>query len=394
VAFLRLGMTSFGGPVAHLAYFRRTLVQERQWVTEAEYARIVAFCSVLPGPTSSQTAMLLGMLRAGPLGGFAAWLGFTLPSALIMASIAAALAAAGNAYDRPDARPAGLSAAAFSGLLVGLGAAAVAVVAQAVVGLARSLCRDVPTRLIAVGALGLALALRTQPTLQWLPIAAGGAVGLLVLHRIAGATEGLPLRVPRAVAIGSGAIFVVLAALAIVPRPPATDLIGTILRAGTFVFGGGHVVLPLLRSAVTDGLIGEKAFFAGYGAVQAMPGPLSSFASYLGWWNSSPLRGPAGAAVATVLFFLPSFALVFALAPVWNRIAVLPRAGGAVAGANAAVVGLLVAVIVESVAFGPVGRSAPAILIALAAFVVIAASRVPPWIVVVAAAALGAAVHA
>ena len=381
--FLRLGSTSFGGPIAHLAYFRRTFVEERRWLDEATYARIVAFCSVLPGPTSSQVGMLIGLTRGGPLGAFAAWLGFTAPSALAMTAFAAALGSAERHAMPPW----------FDGLLAGLFAAAAAVVAQAVVGLAGSLCTDLPTKIIAVAALFVTLALRPYPGFQWASIALGALAGALVLHAPGLRADALPIRVPRRVAIVAGCVFVALVAATALPKTATVEFLATLIRAGSLVFGGGHVVLPLLQSMVRDGLITSQNFFAGYGAVQAMPGPLNTFSAFLGYANLSPLHGVAGALVAIVLIFLPSFALIFAIAPVWNRLAREPRAAGAVRGANAAVVGLLGAVLYDPV-LRSLGTSPVRIAIALAAFVAIAAWRIAPWIVVVAAALLGAALGA
>jgi chromate transporter len=381
--FLRLGSTSFGGPIAHLAYFRRTFVEERRWLDEATFARIVAFCSVLPGPTSSQVGMLIGLTRGGPLGAFLAWLGFTAPSAIIMIAFAAALGGAEQHAVPPW----------FGGLLAGLFAAAAAVVAQAVVGLAGSLCTDVPTKLIAVAALSVTLALRPHPGLQWVSIALGALAGAFVLHAPGLRADALPIRVPRRVAIVSGCVFVALVAATALPKTAVIAFLATLIRAGSLVFGGGHVVLPLLQSMVRDGLITSQNFFAGYGAVQAMPGPLNTFSAFLGYANLSPLHGLAGALVAIVLIFLPSFALIFAIAPVWNRVAGAPRAAGAVRGANAAVVGLLGAVLYDPVLLS-LGTSPVRIAIALAAFGAIAALRIAPWLVVVAAAALGAALRA
>ena len=379
--FLRLGTTSFGGPIAHLAYFRRTFVEERRWLDEATYARIVAFCSVLPGPTSSQVGMLVGLTRGGPPGALLAWLGFTAPSALAMTALAALLGGAERHAPPPW----------FAGLLAGLFAAAAAVVAQAVIGLAGSLCTDLPTKTIAIAALAVTLALRPFPTLQWAAIALGGVAGALFLHAPALRHEPLPIRVSRPVALAAGTLFVALVALSTFPQTPA--FLATLVRAGSLVFGGGHVVLPLLQSMIHDGLIGERDFFAGYGAVQAMPGPLNTFSSFLGYANRSALHGVPGALVATALIFLPSFALIFAVAPAWNRIAGLPRAAGAVRGANAAVVGLLGAVLYDPVLLS-LGASTMRIGLALAAFAAIALWRVAPWIVVVGAALLGGLLRA
>jgi chromate transporter len=376
--FLRLGLSSFGGPVAHLQYFRRALVEDRAWLNDAEFARIVAFCSVLPGPTSSQVGMLIGLLRAGPGGAFAAWFGFTLPSALLMAAIAAALGAIG-----------GTAPPWFGGLLDGLFAAAAAVVAQAIVGLSRSLIGGYGTLAIALGSGVLALLLRPFPGMQWVSIAAGALVGVLALRAGTLAAEPLPIRVPRGVALTAATALAALLAITLLPRSALIVLLGTLVRAGSLVFGGGHVVLPLLQTLVGGGLIDERTFFAGYGAAQAMPGPLFTIASFLGYANTSPLHGWAGALVATLLIFAPSFALIFALAPVWNRLAALPRAGAALRGANAAVVGLLGAVFYDPILVS-LEVAWPRIALALAAYLVIATRRVAPGLVVVAAALLGA----
>ncbi|HYZ16287.1 MAG TPA: chromate efflux transporter [Candidatus Acidoferrum sp.] len=381
--FLRLGMTSFGGPIAHLGYYRRTFVEERRWLDEATFARIVAFCSILPGPTSSQVGLLVGLVRGGPLGALVAWLCFTGPSAILMAVIAALLVGAEGRQPPPW----------FGGLLDGLFAAAAGVVAQAVLALRRALVTDASTALIAVGAGVLAFALRGFPGLQWLPIAAGALAGAVVLHGTVKA-EGLPIRVSRPVAIVSGVLVVALLSLTLIPHAAsALSLAATLVRAGSLVFGGGHVVLPLLQATVTDGLVAARDFFAGYGAAQAMPGPLFSFASFLGYANHSPLHGPLGALVATVLIFAPSFAMIFALAPIWNRIASAPRAGGALRGANASVVGLLAAVLYDPILVS-LGWNWLRLGIGALTLVALLRFKIAPWIVVIAAAILGAIVHA
>ena len=382
MTFLRLGCTSFGGPIAHLVYFRRTLVERLGWIDEEGYARIVAFCTVLPGPTSSQVGMLLGLVRGGPAGALAAWLGFTLPSALLMGAL-------GILLSRAAAAPPPW----LGGLLDGLFAAAAAVVAQAVLGLSTSLCPDRPTRTLALAAAACALLLRAWPGLGWLPIALGAAAGAVWLHAGAPTAAMLPLRVPRTIAALAAVVFAVLLALTLTPGGAVIALLATLVRAGALVFGGGHVVLPLLQTLVPQHLLTERLFFAGYGAAQAMPGPLFTIASFVGAANDSPLHGALGALVATVTIFAPSFALLFALAPVWNRIAALPRAGGALRGANASVVGLLGAVLYDPVllALGS-GPLRPAI--AIASFALIALWRVSPVAVVAGAALVGALTRA
>jgi chromate transporter len=385
--FLRLGSTSFGGPIAHLGYFRREFVERRQWLDEPTFAGIVAFCSVLPGPTSSQVGMLVGLTRGGPRGAFLAWLGFTAPSAVAMCAFALALHAAEGTGDVAHS-------GWFTGLLAGLGAAAAAVVAQAVLSLARALCTDRPTQTIALGAAILAIVLTGTAGLQWLPIALGAAIGALWL-RTPGATidvAPLPIRVPRGVALASALFFVAVIAVLFVPAAgaPALGFLDTILRAGTLVFGGGHVVLPLLQGLIAQGVISERDFFAGYGAVQAVPGPLFTFASFLGAANASPLHGVTGAFVATIAIFAPSFALVFALAPGWNAIRSLPLAAPAVRGANAGVVGLLGAVLYTPI-LTSLTTDVARVGIALAAFALVQVWKLPPWVIVAGSAAAGAA---
>jgi len=323
--------------------------------------------------------MLIGLTRGGPLGAFLAWLGFTAPSAILMMIVAAALGGA-ERHQTP---------AWFGGLLAGLFAAAAAVVAQAVVGLAGSLCNDLPTKIIAVASMAVTLALRPFPGFQWAAIALGALAGALALRAPELRHDALPIRVPRPIAVASGIVFAALLAVTALPKTATIAFVATIVRAGSLVFGGGHVILPLLQGTIRDGLITEQNFFAGYGAVQAMPGPLNTFSSFLGYANLSPLHGIPGALIATVLIFLPSFALIFAIAPVWNRVAGAPRAAGAVRGANASVVGLLGAVLYDPVLLS-LGTSWVRIAIALAAFAAIALWRVAPWIVVVIAALLGA----
>jgi chromate transporter len=389
--FLRLGLTSFGGPIAHLGYFRREFVERAAWLDQATFAGIVAFCSVLPGPTSSQVGMLIGLMRAGPGGAFCAWLGFTAPSAIAMTAIALSLHAL-------EAHGSLSSSGWFNGLLGGLTAAAAAVVTQAVLSLARTLCYDRETKTIAIGATILTIVIAGSGGLGWLPIALGALVGALFLRgtgpRIV--APALPVRVPRNVAIGAAVLFVLLVAVLFVPSrfgSPVLTLLATIVRAGTLVFGGGHVVLPLLSDLVDVGLLSARDFFAGYGAVQAMPGPLFTFAAYIGAANSSPLTGIGGAFVATIAIFAPSFALIFALAPIWDRVRALPGADAALRGANASVVGLLGGVLYYPI-FTSLSTNVSGIGIALAAYALIAVWMFPPWIVVVASALLGAAAGA
>jgi chromate transporter len=377
-AATRLGLTSFGGPVAHLAYFREDYVVRRRWLDERTYADLVALCQFLPGPASSQVGIAVGILRAGLLGGLAAWIGFTLPSAILLVLFGLGI----RGLDLTGA-----------GWLHGLKIAAVAVVAQAVWGMARSLCPDRERATIAILA---ALAVSARPT-------AGGQVVVIVLAGLVGvrlltATTPAPAstgRVPveRPLAIAALAVFfVLLLGLPIVrylaPSHPVA-VFDSFYRAGSLVFGGGHVVLPLLQAAVVPpGWVSNEAFLAGYGAAQAVPGPLFTFAAYLGAVMQIPPSGWVGAALALAAIFLPSFLLVVGALPFWD--ALRARAGfqAALRGINAAVVGLLLAAL-----YNPVWTSAitaPAdFALALAAFGLLALWSAPPWLVVVLAAAGG-----
>lgn len=385
LAFLRLGSTSFGGPIAHLGYFRREFVERRGWLDAPTFASIVAFCSVLPGPTSSQVGLLIGMQRAGGWGALAAWLGFTLPSAVVMAAFGLSLRSL-------EAHADVTSTPWFAGLFAGLTAAAAAVVAQALVALASSLCTDRATRTIGFGAAILALALGASTALQWLPVALGAIAGLFLRSAPELGTSAIPVRISSALAWSAAGLFGVVALGLIVPISDSHAtlvLLTTLGRAGALVFGGGHVVLPLLQGLVGSNLISSRDFFAGYGVVQAMPGPLFTFSAFLGAANNAPLSGWLGALVATITVFVPSFALVFALAPAWNAIRRSPLAAGALRGANASVVGILGAVLYHPI-LSSLGTAPARIGIALAAYAAITAWKLPPWVVVVVSAALGA----
>jgi chromate transporter len=378
LTFLRLGLTSFGGPIAHLGYFRREFIERQHWIDEALFAQIVAFCSILPGPTSSQVGMIVGLLRAGPGGAFCAWLGFTLPSAVVLERAT------------PGTNPAWLT-----GALAGLTAAATAIVAQAVLGMAKTQCADPPTQTIAAGAAALAVACARAPALQWLPIAVGALCGAVFLSRTvqvraAATPAAFAIAVPRGVAAAAAVLFVTLVLVVVegAHRSPTGLFLGTIVRAGSLVFGGGHVVLPLLQSLVPAGVISARDFYAGYGAAQAVPGPLFTFAAFLGAANRSPLHGAPGAAVATGLIFLPSFLLVFALLPGYGLLRANRAAAAALRGANAAVVGLLGALLYSPLIVG-LGSSVWRIALALAVFVLVAAWNAAPWIAVIAAACTG-----
>jgi chromate transporter len=372
--FFRLGLTSFGGPVAHLGYFRAELVQKRRWVDEAAFADIVALCQFLPGPASSQTGISLGLLRAGLPGAFAAWLGFTMPSAVAMIL-----------FGYGVTRFADLGHAPW---LHGLKIVAVAVVANAVWGMARNLAPDRPRATIAIGAAILALAIPSAAG-QIGAIAAGGGIGWLLLRDGAAPREWAPLAIhlPRALSVAAAiAFFALLIGLPIVsatvPSHPLA-LVTAFYRSGALVFGGGHVVLPLLQSSVVPpGWVTNNAFLAGYGAAQAVPGPLFTFSAYLGTVMGPSPNGWAGGLICLAAIFLPSFLLLIAALPFWDGLRRRPVVQSGLRGVNAAVVGVLLAAL-----YHPVWTSAilsPAdFAIAIAAFLMLALWAVPPWLVVV-----------
>ena len=369
-AFLKLGLTSFGGPVAHLGFFREEFVRRRAWITDAAYADLVALCQFLPGPASSQVGFALGYLRAGLAGAFAAWAAFTLPSAAIMLACAYGITAI-----HPDA-----------GWLHGLKIAAVAVVAQAVWQMARKLCPDAPRAGIALGAAAIALAMPAA-WIQVVLIAAGLFLGALVFRHepSPGSEPRLPISggpFSLACLISFFALLVLLPLLAAATENRWLILASGFYRTGSLVFGGGHVVLPLLEAeTVGRGWVSRDNFLAGYGAAQALPGPLFSIAAYLG--ALALPQGPAWLAGlwCLVAMLLPSFLLVLGVLPHWQRLRSLPFASGALAGANATVVGLLLAAL-----WHPVGTSAitslPSAALALAAFAALQFAKLPPWLIV------------
>jgi chromate transporter len=369
---LGLGLTSFGGPIAHLGYFERTYVRERRWVTSDEYAGIVALCQMLPGPASSQVGFLVGLKRAGWMGALAAWAGFTLPSAILM--FAFAMLAPGLHGPRTDA------------VLHGLRIVAVAVVAQAVWSMAQRLCPDRPRAALALGA--AVVLLIVGGTVAQVGVLVGGAIGGAVLCRgvdAAPSAPALPISA-RAGSIAFGAYLGLLLVFAIITGSGQTlfALAGVCYRAGALVFGGGHVVLPLLRDAlVPRGWLSDNAFLAGYGAAQAVPGPLFTFSSYLGA-TVAPDRGVAllWASVALVFMFLPGLFIASAGIPVWTWLGGRPAARGALAGVNAAVVGVLGAALYDPIWVSAIG-SGRDLAIALAGFVLLGRWRVPPIIIVV-----------
>jgi chromate transporter len=321
--FLALGCTSFGGPVAHLGYFRRTFVEQRAWISATDYASLLALCQFLPGPASSQVGFGIGLHRGGWRGGVAAWCGFTLPSALAMFAIATFI----GAFDSsPLAR----------GLLHGLQLAAVAVVAQAVWMMGRSLCPDTPRRALALLAAGI-LVMFPATFGQLFVLALGAAVGRFILEEPAGEHVAMPGgHIPSLICLG--ACGTLLLAAFLVPVHGLLGIFGAFYRSGALVFGGGHVLLPLLRDAVVvPGLVSPTNFLAGYGAAQAMPGPLFTVAAFLG----AVAAGPAGAAIATVAIFLPGLLLVAGALPYWRALQTRRGIAAALRGVNAVTIGLL-----------------------------------------------------
>src|SRR6202453_1655394 len=376
--FLKLGLTSFGGPVAHLGYFRREFVVRRAWLDDRGYAELVALCQFLPGPASSQVGFAVGLMRAGYLGGLAAWAGFTLPSAAAMTLFAYGEGA--------------LKGPVGDGLMHGLKLVAVAIVAQAVIGMAQTLCPDRPRATIAV----LSLIVMAFAPAGWAQIAIillGALAGLIVCRQggdAAGAAAEAPIS--RRMGIVFADLYVVLLALSFVPAGASVAaLVAAFYRSGALVFGGGHVVLPLLRAAVVDpGWVSDSAFLSGYGAAQAVPGPLFAFAAYLGAVASVAPGGVAGAALALVAIFAPGLLLLMAALVFWQDLRARGDVRAAMAGVNAAVVGLL-----ASALYNPVWTSAVRdptdFAIAAAGFVALIVWRAPPLVVVVATAAAAVA---
>jgi len=371
--FLRLGLTSFGGPIAHLGYFRDEFVTQRRWLTERSYADLVALCQFLPGPASSQVGMALGLSRAGYGGALAAWAGFTLPSALALILFALGVSRYGDAVP--------------PGALHGLKVVAVAVVAQAVWGMARNLCTDVPR--VSIMALAACIVLAVP--------SAWGQVGTLVAAGIAGLLWFKPGQMaghdplPIAVSHRAGAVWLSLFLALLVGLPVLAQLlpnqtlamVDAFYRAGSLVFGGGHVVLPLLQAEVVpSGWVNNETFLAGYGATQAAPGPLFTFAAFLGASMATAASGWIGGLICLLAIFAPSFLLVVGALPFWELLRRNVRTQAALAGVNAAVVGLLLAALYQPVWTSAIHRPQDFGL-ALLALVALMFWKLPPWLVVV-----------
>lgn len=376
--FLRLGCTSFGGPTAHLGYFRDEFVEKRKWFSDKQYADLVALCQFLPGPASSQVGMAIGLQRAGYLGMFLAWVGFTLPSVLLMVAFALGVAQLGDISE--------------AGWLLGLKAAAVAVVAQAVYGMAKNLVTGKIHAAIAVAALVVVL-LVPHPLIQVGAIVLGIVAGLAFLRDKKDADDE-PQAESGSRTLGIVCLVLFFALLFVLPLvaqligTTGADIFDTFYRAGALVFGGGHVVLPLLETVtVGPGLVDHDTFLAGYGAAQAMPGPLFTFASFLGA-SADGMNWLLGATIATLAIFLPAALLVLGAMPFWERIRTMPRAGAALAGANAAVVGILGAALYTPVFTAGI-TGVVTLSIAVVCYAALTSWKVPPWAVVIGAALVG-----
>jgi chromate transporter len=370
-AFFKLGLTSFGGPIAHVGYFRREFVERRRWVDEEHFGQLLGLCQALPGPTSSQLGFSLGLLRAGWPGALLAFIGFTLPSALLLL----VLAVSGNYLAGPG----------WQGVVQGLKLVAVAVVAQAVLGMARTLAPDAPRALLAAAA-AAAVAVAGNASIQLFVIAGGAAMGPL-LCRNAVARRGGSFTLPYGQRTGGvmlmafGALLIL--AIGIAPSTaPMGQVAGAFYRAGALVFGGGHVVLPLLKQSVVDeGWIQNGTFLVGYGAAQAVPGPLFSIAAFLGDRLLGERGGLLGAAVSLLAIFLPGLLLVSGVLPFWQTLSARDGMARVLAGINSVVVGLLAAALYDPLWSSAIHDSKD-FAIALIGFVLLVGARWPSWAVV------------
>lgn len=381
--FLRLGLTSFGGPIAHLGYFRQEFVERRAWLTDAQYSELVALCQFMPGPASSQVGMAIGYQRAGYLGSVVAFLGFTVPSVVVLIAVALGLAS--------------VQADWVTGLIHGLKIVAVVVIAQALLGMSKTQLTDKSR---------ITLMVLSACWVLWMPTAWAQimliSVAGLVGWRLFSTTHQSILTEPAMAPVTAtasrstlwlGLFFTLLLALPILAwltNHPMLAFVDVFYRAGSLVFGGGHVVLPLLQAdLVPTGMVTEAEFLTGYGAAQAVPGPLFTFAAFLGTASSSGFGGILGGLLATFFIFLPSFLLVFALLPVWHRLRAQEWAQGALQGINASVIGLLLAAWLQPVIISSI-TSIYDVIFALLAGLLLIGWRAPAWLVVLLCAAIGA----
>jgi chromate transporter len=377
--FLKLGLTSFGGPIAHIGYYREEIVVRRRWVDDAAYTDIVALCQFLPGPASSQVAFSLGLIRAGYRGGLAAWVGFTLPSALLLTAFAYGAGALGGPIGQ--------------GVIHGLKLVAVAIVAQAVWGMAHTLCPDRQRASIACAA-ALMILYSTSFAAQVGTIVIGGIAGFW-LCRASAPTSTASFGTPVSRRVGVIALTTFFVLLAALPElsgiSKSVELFDAFYRSGALVFGGGHVVLPLLNKAfVTPGWVSEDAFLAGYGAAQAVPGPLFTFAAYLGAIANISANAWAGAAIGLVGIFLPGILVLLGTLPLWDACRRRVGAQAVMRGINAAVVGLLGAALYSPLCVSSVKSSAD-FAVALTGFTLLVGWRTPPLLVVILGALAGVA---
>jgi chromate transporter len=367
-AFLKLGLTSFGGPIAHVGYFRREFVERRHWLNEEQFGQLLALCQFLPGPASSQLGFSLGLLRAGWPGAVAAFIAFTLPSALLLY----VLAASGN-Y---------LAGSWGHHAVHGLKLVAVAVVAQGVLGMARTLTPDAPRAVLAAVVTAVVVTSGTA-WMQLLAIVGGAVLGPLICRTVTAHGGGsISLGYGRRAGALLLVLFGILLVLALFPAtaaPAITQVAGAFYRAGALVFGGGHVVLPLLKQAVVDpGWIDDATFVAGYGAAQAVPGPMFSVAVFLGERLSGDRGGGVGAIVSLLALFLPGLLLVAGVLPFWQALSANNAMARMLAGVNAAVVGLLAAALYDPVWVSAIADSRD-FAIASIAFALLAGARWPSW---------------
>jgi chromate transporter len=377
VIFLKLGCTAFGGPIAHLAYFRAEFVVHRQWLTEQTYAELVALCQFLPGPASSQVGIAIGLTRGGYLGALAAWLGFTLPSALMLILLALG-------YDH-------LSSTIPNGIIIGLKIVAVAVVMQALWGMSKQFCTNRTQIGLMIFSAGLVLI--NQTILSQIGVLLFSAtIGLLCLNQDRPEPiEPLLIHLSKMASALWATVFIsLLILLPILASNSSTlTLIDSFFRTGSLVFGGGHVVLPLLQTEmVSTGHVTQDAFVAGYGLTQAMPGPLFTFAGFLGASQHSSPTGLVGALIALVAIFIPSFLLIFTALPLWGSLRNQPKMTGALLGINAGVVGLLLAALYDPVWISAIHEPIhfALLLFALASLIV---WKRPPWLIVLSTASIG-----
>ena len=378
--FTRLGLTSFGGPVAHLGYFRQEIVVRRKWVDETTYADLIALSQLLPGPASSQVAITLGITRAGLWGGLAAWLGFTLPSAIALTLFAYATTL-GQGFTH-------------AGWIHGLLVVAVAVVAQAVWGMANRLCPDRPRATLALAA-AIAILLWPVAITQIAILAVAGLLGWWLFRETQPVKpSSLNLAVPRRLSVGCWIVFfgllLGLPLLRLFFHNQALALFDTFFRVGSLVFGGGHVVLPLLQSEVVPpGWVTNTQFITGYAVAQAIPGPLFTFSAYLGAIAKPAPNGWMGAAIALAAIYLPSFLLLIGILPFWDYLRSLGSFQGALRGINAAVVGILLAALYQPIWTSAIHAPIDFAL-SLLAFGLLVLWKWPPWLVVLLSALVGA----